>query len=85
MAMFTVYCSMPTIEEGTEWSDGFFASIAYRKADGRMVVRDVEGFDIPMDEWEEVLKDGETHEVDSDLEGYVKIERWEAEVGTLPR
>lgn len=37
------------IEEGMEWTDGQFNYIAYRKADGRMVIRDVEGFD-----WEDV-------------------------------
>lgn len=76
---------MATVEEGMEWTDGQFNYIAYRKADGRMVIRDVEGFD-----WENVdeflnMDDPSLVEVDADLENYVKIERWEGEVEVLPR
>lgn len=74
------------VVEGDEWTDGMFNYIAYRKADGTMVVRDVEGFDYSMDEWAMALADDErTIAVVDDLEPYVRIERWEAECEVLPR
>lgn len=73
--------------EGTEWTDGFFHYIAYRKRDGRMVVRDVEGFDYSEEAWEQSLAedDGQLVLVDVSLEPQVRIERWEGEVEFLPR
>lgn len=73
------------VREGQEWSDGQFNYIAYRKADGRMVIRDAEGFD-----WEDVeaflsMDDPSLTEVDMDMPGAAKIARWEAEAEVLPR
>lgn len=73
------------ITEGQEFTDGQFNYIAYLKSDGRMVFRDVEGFDFEDIDAFLTVDPGGLTEVDPDLEGYVKIERWEGEVGTLPR
>lgn len=73
------------IEEGMEWSDGFFAYIAYRKSDGTMVVRDIEGFDYSMDDWSKVVTAPDVKRVYDQLENAEHIKRWEGEVGPLPR
>ena len=73
------------IMEGDEWTDGTYNYMAYRKADGTMVIRDVEGFDYSTKEWsEEMIADGSIRPV-TDVERDERIKRWEAEVGVLPR
>ena len=75
------------INEGDEWTDGWFAYIAYRKADGTMVVRDVEGFDYPLDEFKSMLSSSTSADLApvTDIEANERIARWEGEVGALPR
>lgn len=77
--------SVAEIMEGDEWTDGQFNYIAYRKADGTMVIRDVEGFDYSVKEWsDEIVSDGSIRPV-NDVERDERIKRWEGEVGVLPR
>jgi hypothetical protein len=48
--------TMP-LTEGQEWTDGWFTYIAYQKNDGRMVVRDPEGFDYSEEGWTYIMTD----------------------------
>jgi hypothetical protein len=74
------------IEEGMEWTDGWFNYIAYRKADGTMAVRDVEGFDYSEEEWLVSLsEDDKLRDADTGLMWSENIKVWESEVGELPR
>lgn len=71
------------MEEGQEFTDGLYNYLAYRKDDGRVVLRDVEGFDYSHPSVD--MLDEDLSEVDADVPAADKVARWEAAHGDLPR